>query len=166
MRRSSWVVLSLIVLLTAGLVYARMASRPTLSDEEQIQAVIAKGQSAVERKDLKDAISCISRHYSDSSGLKYDTLRLQVARAFQERGEYDVTLENASVAIKGDTATVQVDVTLDLLSQGKRRREYSGRMDLLLSKEASKHWLVVPVESWKVTEIGGLSAVGGEVVGF
>lgn len=166
MRRSSWVVLGLIALLAAVMVYARVAGRPELTDEEQIQAVLVKGQSAVERKDLKSVLSCISRSYSDSAGLKFDTLRLQGARAFQERGVYDVSLENVSMAVNGDRADGAVDVTLDLASGGSRHRVYSGRMGLSLRKEESRHWLVIPVREWKVTEINGLSAVTGEAAGF
>ena len=166
MRRSSWVVLGLIALLAVVLVYARTAGRPELTDEEQIQAVLVKGQSAVERKDLKSVLSCISRSYSDSAGLKFDTLRLQGARAFQERGVYDVSLENVSMAVNGDRADGAVDVMLDLTSGGSRNRVYSGRMGLSLRKEESRHWLVIPVREWKVTEINGLSAVTGEAAGF
>lgn len=166
MRRSSWVVVGLIVVLAAALLYARMAGRTDLTDEDQIQALLAKGQSAIENKDLKGALSCISRDYSDRAGLKFDTLRLQAAQAFQERGRYDVTLENASMAVDGDKAEVEVGVTLDLTTQGKRNRVYAGRMGLSLRKEEGKHWLVIPVQKWKVTEIGGLTAITGENMGF
>ena len=159
-------VVGLIVLLAAVLIYARSASRPELTDEGQIQTLLAKGQSAVERKNLKDALSCISRSYSDSGGLKFDTLRLQGARAFQERGHFDVSLENASVSVQGDKAQVEVHVTLYQESEGKIDRIYAGPMSLSLRKEATKHWLVIPAQAWKVTEISGLAAVAGEVAGF
>lgn len=167
MRRSSWAVVGLIVLLTLALVYARMAGRPGLSDDEQIQALLTKGQSGVERKDLRDALSCVSRSYSDPAGLKFETLRLQVAQGFQERGRYNVTLENVKLAVEGDRARAEVDVTLDLLSNGKGNRVYAGRLDLSLRKEASRHWLVIPSQAWKVTEISGLSAaLAGEAGGL
>ena len=159
-------VMGLIVLFAGVLIYARSAGRPKLTDEEQIQTLLAKGQSAVERKDLKGALSCISRSYSDAGGLKFDTLRLQGARAFQERGVYDVSLENVSMVVNGDRADGAVDVTLDLASGGSRHRVYSGHMGLSLRKEESRHWLVIPVREWKVTEINGLSAVTGEAAGF
>lgn len=163
MRRSSWVVVGVIVALVAALAYARMAGRPELSDEEQIQALLTKGRLAIERKNLKDALSCISPSYSDSAGMKYDALRLQAASAFQERGQYEALLENTALDVKDRRAHVEVDVTLTLVSGGQRNRLYSGRMGLSLEKEASKRWLVIPVQTWKVTEISGLAGVTGEV---
>ena len=162
MRRSSWVVGGLIILLAAALFYARTAARPNLTDEEQIHTLLANGQSAIERKDLRDALSCVSRSYSDSAGLKFDALRLQGARAFQEEGRFDISLENTSVKVRDDKAEVETEVALDLTSVGNRSEVFAGHISLLLRKEESKRWGLIPARAWKVTRINGLTAELGE----
>ena len=62
MRKSSWIVLGLIVVLCGLAIYMTIASAPP-SDEEQIHVLLSNAQSAVERRSTPDALACIAHDY-------------------------------------------------------------------------------------------------------
>ena len=139
-----------------ALTYAKMAGRPQPSEEEQIHALLATGQSAIERKDLRDALSCVSREYSDSAGLTFETLRLQGAQAFREQSKYDVVLNDTSIEIHGETAHVDTKATVLLIFGRDVHQVFSGPLSISLRKEKSKRWLVFPADAWKVIRMDGI----------
>jgi len=157
MKRSSWAIVGIICALAAALVYFHASGRPKPSDEEHIQMLLAKGQSAIERKDLKGVMSCISKDYSDSAGFTFDILRAQALEAIGTEGQYDVLLEHTSVEAHRNTAIANTQVTVYLaLDHNGMHQLFNGPITLRLRKEESKRFLVIPTRIWKVMRIDGL----------
>jgi hypothetical protein len=157
MKRSSWVVLAVICLLLIGLIYVRVSNTPKMSPREQINLLLEKGKTAIEEKDLKAAISCVSKDYSDPAGLRFDTLRLQAIQAFRAEGRYRVLLENTDIQVEDDAAVIKTDVSIALgTDDAKMHQMFADTVTLTLRKEKSKRWLVMPVENWKVISFEGL----------
>ncbi len=161
MKKSSWVAIILIVVLCAGLVIVKSASRPAQTDVEQIHTLLVKGQTAVEKKDLKAAMSCISKNYRVGE-MKYDHIRVQAIQAFQQEGKYKVLLENPGITVSGDQATATPTVTVSMVSHGSLHRIFSQRVTIHLAKENSMHWLVIPSKNWKITGMEGIPVAGME----
>lgn len=155
MKKSSWLIIVLILGLSAGLLAVKSANRAPLSDADQIHMLLAKGQAAIEQKDLKDATACVSRSYRDPSGTKFEQLRVQMIQAFQQEGKYDVLIEGTSIRVTGDTALVKASVSIRLASKSSMHRLFSSPITIDLAKEKSKHWLVFPSQEWKITSIAG-----------
>jgi hypothetical protein len=154
-KKSSWFAVILIVVLCTGLFIAKSVGRPPLTDEEQIQALLVKGQTAVEKKDLKSAMQCVSRKYREPGGMKFEQLRVQAIQAFQQEGKYDVLLEGTSVKLGGEQATVHSTVSLGMVSHGTMHPLFSRPITIRLAKESSMHWLFIPAKSWRITSIEG-----------
>ena len=162
MKRSSWIVIALILAIAVALVALKAAGKPRLSDEDQIHALLVKGQTAIRHKDLKAAMSCVSTSYSDRSGSKYEALRVQAIQAFQQEGNYDCLLENTTISLDRDAASVQTTVTISLASGTSLHKVFSEPITIRLTKERSRRWLILPVESWKIIGIDGLTVESAE----
>ncbi len=154
-KTSVWAIVAVIAAV-AILAVLRYGARPVLSDEEQIHVLLAKGQTAFERKDMKAAMSCVSRTYKDPSGTNVDHLRVQIIQAFQQDEKYDVVLENTKVSVNADVAEVITNVTVGAVSQGRMHQLFSAPMTIRLVKEKSMHWLVFPVMEWKAISMEGM----------
>ena len=157
MKRSSWITVIVILTALAALAVSKLSHRTAPSDEDRIHALLVKGQTAIERKDLKAAMSCVSRDYQDANGLKYDALRIQAIQAFQQEGKYDVVLEDAAIALAGDKAEVTTTVTISLATQTTMSRILSSPLRIHLAREPARRWLVIAVKVWKITRIDGTS---------
>jgi hypothetical protein len=162
MKRSSWIVIALILAIAVALAVFKDASKLRLSDEDQIHALLVKGQTAIRHKDLKAAMSCVSTRYSDRSGSKYEALRVQAIQAFQQEGNYDCLLENTTISLDRDAASVQTTVTISLASGTSLHTVFSEPITIHLKKERSRRWLILPVESWKIIGIDGLTVESAE----
>ncbi len=82
------------------------------ADRAQIEAVIAKGEAAAQQRDLAGLVSCVSKQYSDQTGLNYDRLRILIAKAMRSEGPYNVAVSDQKIEIKGDRAVVDLRVVL------------------------------------------------------
>jgi hypothetical protein len=162
MKRSSWLVIALILAIAVALAVFKAAGKPRLSDEDQIHALLVKGQTAIRHKDLKAAMSCVSTSYSDRSGSKYEALRVQAIQAFQQEGNYDCLLENTTISLDRDAASVQTTVTISLASGSSLHKVFSEPITIHLKKEQSRRWLILPVENWKIIGIDGLTVESAE----
>ena len=162
MKRSSWIVIALILAIAVALVVVKSAGKPQISDEDQIHALLVKGQTAIRHKDLKAAMSGISTSYSDRSGSKYEALRVQAIQAFQQEGNYECLLENTAISLDRDTASVRTTVTISLASGTSLHEVFSEPITIHLGKEQSRRWLILPVESWKIIGIDGLTVESAE----
>ena len=162
MKRSSWIVIALILAIAVALVAVKSAGKPRLSDEDQIHALLVKGQTAIRHKDLKAAMSCVSTSYSDRNGFKYEVLRVQAIQAFQQEGSYDCLLENTAISLHRDTASVRATVAISLASGTSLQTVFSEPITIHLKKEQSRRWLILPVESWKIIGIDGLTVESAE----
>ncbi len=155
MKKSSWIVLATIVILGGLLAYQKL-SAPLPPDDEQISALLTAGEAAVESRSVRRALSCISRDYSDPTGLNSDALRLQVIEAFRAADAYDVTMQTAEMRIAGDTADVQTLVTVAAVKDGDRHEVFEGQITIKLKKEPAKRYLVFPTKTWRVVGMAGL----------
>lgn len=82
------------------------------TDEQQILSLIDNTARAVENHNFSGAIEAVSKHYKDDSGLTYDRLRVLAAQAMREEITYKVSAKPGPVGILGDSASVQVRVTV------------------------------------------------------
>ncbi len=162
MRKSSWIVLAIVLGLGAVLTYQRLSS-PLPSDEAQIAALLADGERAIERRSIRDALACVSSEYTDPAGFNRDGLRLQVIEAFRASDGYDVSLRTEGISIAGDTADVRSVVTIASLQRGERREVFDGPVTIRLKSESARRYLVFPAKSWKVVGMSGLP-IGGETL--
>ena len=143
-------------MLAIALLFLLISGRPGMSDEDQIHALLANCESSVERKDLKGMLSCISIKYSDPSGNDYNSIRLLALQASRYDGKYDIVLQGTIIDIHGNTAKVNTQVYVSLLEDNTMQPIFSDAVDLSLSKETSKHWLVFTRKKWKITKISHL----------
>lgn len=160
MRRSTWIVLVLVVAL-GGLIGYQRLSAPLPPDEEQIRTLLTEGEKAIESRSVNGALACVSKDYSDPSGFNRDGLRLQVIEAFRSADGYDVTLQTANMRLDGDNAEVQTSATLAALDKFGRHEVFSGPITIRLKKESARRYLVLPVRTWRVVGMTGLP-LGGE----
>jgi len=160
MRKSSWAALGLIFVLVGVVAYLKFWLQAP-SDEEQIRALLARGEAAIERRDLRDAFACVSRDYSDPAGFTYATLRLQAMRMFYEADGYDVAVEILGIQVDGDTAEVNADVSVTALIEDESHAAFAGPLTIELKKEDAKRCLIIPTRVWKITSISVLPTAGG-----
>lgn len=158
MKRSSWIAVILILVTIGAVGFSRSLTRRSPSDEEQIHALLVKGETSIEKKDLKAAMSCVSRSYSAGDAMKYDTLRMQAIQAFQQDGDYSVALENTRVSIAGNEADVSATVTISLVTQSGMHRVFSNLVSMHLTKEDVRRWIVLHSKVWKIVRMDGVSA--------
>lgn len=160
MKKSSWILLAIVVILGVPLAYQRI-SAPRPSNEEQIAALLADGERAIERRDVQGALACVSGQYKDPAGFNRDGLRLQLIEAFRQSDGYDVSLQTAGIRIAGDTADVQTVATIVSLHGNNRHVTFDGPVGIRLQHEPAKRYLVFPTKTWRIVGISGLP-IGGE----
>ena len=158
MRRSSWLILLVVVVLIGALLATRSASRPKPTDRMLILALMQKGELAGENKDLKGMTSCLSPDYSDAGGLDFDAMRLHLIQVVRAEGRYEVQVEYPRIAINGDRARVETTVSVALSDGGggNQYRAFAGPVVLTLAREHTKRLLVLPTRVWRVVSIDGL----------
>ena len=148
--------IAVVLILVLGVGVYSILTRPKLTDTKQIQALLLRGQAAIEKKNVKEAMSCLSAAYKDSAGYNYDTMRFQVIEAFKSDAKYEVDLKNTSIVINGDTAHVQAYLVFSMTQELEHQTQNSnGMVGIDLKKEDSKRWLVFPTKTWKITSISG-----------
>lgn len=157
MRKSSLFVVIAIVLLAGWIGYTRL-SEPPLPDEQQIRTLLAAGETAVEQRNMRAAMSCVSRDYSDPAGFDRDGLRLQIVQAFRSTEGYDVSLQTIGISVNGDSAQARTDISVAAIENGSRDPVFSGPVNFELKKEPARRFLVFPVQAWRVSRISGLPA--------
>ncbi len=130
------------------------------TDLTQIEAVIARGETAAQQRDLSELVSCISKQYSDQTGLNYDRLRILIARAMRSEGPYSVNVSNQKIAIKDDRAIVNLRVALRKPEGGVF---YDRELTLVFAKEPAWHMLVIKSNAWRVISSENLGLSAGEL---
>jgi hypothetical protein len=130
-------------------------------DQAQIEAVIAKGEVAAQQRDLASLVSCVSRRYSDQSGLNYDQLRILMAKAMRNEGPYSVSASDQKIEIKGDRAIVNLRVALSRPEGGVF---YDRKLTLIFAKEPAWHMLVIKTDAWRVISSENLGLSAGELM--
>lgn len=150
MRRTSWLVLGAICVVLALLVVVRVSGGSGQTDEQQILAMVEKGRSAIEHKDIKTAFSFISPDYSDSVGNNPDRLRAFVIQAFRSQDRYRVYVTEPRVSVLGDRATADLQVRMVGTSEGQEHELFNDPMQISLRREGGRRWLIVPSKTWRI----------------
>lgn len=158
--RKVWAVLAL-TLVAGGLFGFFKFWLQAPSDEEQIRALLAKGEAAIERRDLGVAMTCVSRNYSDPAGLTYKTLRLYAMQALYEVDRYDLAVTISDIEVDGDTAKIRTLLSLTAFVESHSYEAFAGPLTMGLKKEDAKRLLVIPARVWKITSIAVLPTAGG-----
>jgi hypothetical protein len=108
MRRG---LISLAVLLLAGLAIWRATRPPPRTDEQLIRALFEEAVKAAEEKRVSDAVAGVSERFQgqglDRRGLKQLVLAKTLRAAWAK-----ATLANLEVAVAGETATARFDLIL------------------------------------------------------
>jgi len=146
MRTAIWITLAILV---AGYVVFAFATVDHNSDEAQITAIVQKGTEATQNRNPGSLISVVSTNYKDEAGLNYDRLRLVLAQALRNETDFTVSTSIKNTRIKGDTATVQLHVTIKRPLKGEVF--YDRDLTMLLAKESGRHAMIIPVKVWRVT---------------
>lgn len=154
-RKSSWTAIGAIVLMLGWLGFTRL-TEPNPSDEQQIRELLAAGEAAVEQRNMRAALSCVSRDYSDPAGFDRDGLRLQIIQAFRSVDGYDVSLQTMGIVIDGDSAEVRTDISVAAFDDGGRSPMFTGPVTFRLKKEPARRLLVFTTKAWRVSGMSGL----------
>lgn len=155
MRTVIWIAAAVFVAIYVAIAFATVDHS---SDQAQIDALIARGVAATQSKDLTAVVSCISPNYKDDA-LKYDQLRMVLGQAFHNESDFVVSTSNQNSEIKGDQATVRLNVTLRHTGGAQF---YSRDLTLKLAKEDDRHMLVAPAKVWRVVGSANLGLVVGD----
>jgi hypothetical protein len=166
-RRKIWGILALLPLVAvAALYWAALAQRPKGSNAEQIQALLARGERAVETRRVSEAIALISRSYRDDAGLRYASLRLLAQRQLSRAPSLEVTLPSRSLRIAvgpdGKHATAQAQVIVRGAEQVTGSDEIALHLTFELAKEPVRYYALFPGEEWRIVKSGGWQGTFGE----
>jgi hypothetical protein len=105
----SWKAWKITLLVLAGLFVVALAvwwlTNPRISDERQIQNLVAKVEHGVETKSGHEIMECVAPDYKDSSGLdRLEILKL-VNSWVRSPEQADVSVEDYQIKVEGRTAT-------------------------------------------------------------
>jgi len=139
-----WIVGGLIGL---GAVAFLLGRRPSVPPQEQIRQLLWRGKVGLERENLSQALSVVSRDYQDGT-LRYPDVVRALLEAFREVDGMTISLSQPAIQIAADgrTARVHFDrVEITAVSYGQNHR-YSTAVDLDLRRER---------RGWKVIRLTG-----------
>lgn len=158
MRPSYWWLLVIVCILGIFCAYLVTAKSMQESDLAQIQTLLSDAKSAIERKNIRQAMSYVSRNYHDQYGMNYDTLKLQAVQALRTQYKYQIVLEDTSIETAKERATVRTRVTVLLSSETNGGLEpiFKKHVTLYLQKEKARRFLILPIMTWRVNSISGL----------
>jgi len=145
MRTRNIIIGAVVLLLAGGLTYWRL-SRPRLSPEEQIRALIVRGEKAIERKDVGDIMGCVSADYHDSVGLTNLDIRRVAIGLARSQSAVEVDLRQLRFEVHGSEGVVHAVVHLYIT--GEQNREVQGAVDLQVRPERGG-WKVVSSDGWQ-----------------
>ncbi len=122
------------------------------SPERAIRILLAEGESAVEAKNIAEAMVFVSRSYHDESGLNYFAVRRVLGWTFARFQSLDVRLYDVRVEVRGERASASGQ--LQVLSQDRGERVYL--LGTPLAAEQVSIALVKETLGWKVTAVNGI----------
>lgn len=143
MRTIVWITAAVFAAIYVAIAFATV-DRST--DQARIDALIARGVTATQNRDLTTIVSCLSHEYRDGS-LNYDKLRMVLAQAMQSETEFAVHTSGVTTSINGNRAVVRLHVRL---TRPEGAAFYDRDLTLRLAKEDDRHMLVAPTKTWRV----------------
>ena len=151
MRRDFVLVVAAVVFGCAYLLVGQMVTRDSRSDSQQIAALIASGERAVEHRDLADVMSGVSRNYSDVNGLTYPALRMRAAQALRNSSSLSVNGRVLNTRVNDSQAALQYKVSV----KGDDGNLFSGTLTMDLKKEPVWRYGIFRARQWKVVSMDG-----------
>jgi hypothetical protein len=145
------------ILLLLGFWYQISLNRQVGTEQDQITALVLRGESGVERKKASEAMSIVSKDYKDNIGMTYGMMRIRVADALNSAENPDVTLTNPVIQVNGDQATMSFHARV-----ADRRNDsilFDHNLTINLRKEKLHKYLIFTTHEWRVTSTQGLEGV-------
>src|SRR5690242_8238760 len=115
MRKSSWILLGVSVLLLAllGFAYLQSQNAPDTLTEAQATEMLKKMQDAVAHNNVNAIMDQISPDPGVRvAGVRQEQLRVMLARAFRQAGPFQADVSGVSLLPSKDEATLQFDLNV------------------------------------------------------
>jgi hypothetical protein len=161
MRKSSWIVLALCVVLAAflGLIYVETRSEPEALTQEQANQMLHKMQAAVDHKDVNGIMAYVAPDSETHiANLNQDQLRLMLARAFRDSGQLHADVSHVAFQSVANAATIEYDLHVTNRVPGGVGMDYAGHITLHLRRvEVPRLFGLFHAHEWRM--------VGGETTG-
>jgi hypothetical protein len=165
-RKTVGLVVSLLLATVAALYWSSIAQRPKGTDVEQIRLLLVRGEQALEKRHLSEAMALVSKKYHDDEGLGCDSLRALTGRQLREARTVDINIPAHSLHIQlsrdGRRAVAQAHVDLRAASRYDTTFDQSADLSLEFVKEPVHYYLMFPGEEWRLVKMGGYQAFAGE----
>lgn len=159
MKKSSWIVLGLCLLLVIGLVSAYFLTQnsPATLNQAQAMQMIEKMQDALHHKNVNGIMDYISPN-SDTriSNLNQEQLRRMLIHYMRSSDTLSAEVQNPTFTGGDSEAELQFDLTVFNNGQDSRKEDYKGHVILhlkrvevsrLLGLYQTKEWRIVGAES-------------------
>lgn len=156
MKRSSWIILSLCIVLAGSLVTLYRLSQMGAGSlsEVQARAMVQNMQDAVAHKNVNTIMGYITPD-NDARivNLKQDQLRLLLARTFRNAQEIHADVTNFNFeGGTNDDATAQFNLVLNHDEPGLHSEVYSGQITLHLHRMEVPHLFgLYSTHEWRIT---------------
>lgn len=157
-------VLLALALAALAVIRAVDAQRPKGSDQQQIQALLLKGETAAEQRNSGALNRLISDNYRDSLGMTETQIRYQIIDYLRNHRSIDVEIPANSVQVQlaPDQRTGTLRFHARVTAQGESSQN-SMDIDMTcgVAKEPVRYFWVFEGAEWKVTSADGYSGLEG-----
>jgi ketosteroid isomerase-like protein len=157
MRKSSWIVLGICVVLLFCLGFGYLLTRTPPGDlnQQQAQAMIKDMQSAVRHKDVDGIMRYIAPDDETTvANLKRPRMRMVLAQAFRAMPSPQAQVNNLMFASIGNEATVDFDLKVKSEGADFTSDIYQGHITLHLKRVPVPHlWGLYHTSEWRI--VGG-----------
>jgi hypothetical protein len=154
MRKSSWVVIAVCVVLAAFLAFAYLwtPSSPETLTQPDGEQIVHKLQDAVAHKQVEEIMDYISPDPDTKiAGLNQDQLRLMLQRAFHNSGNLQANVSHIALDSVRNEATLAFDVNVKDSTPDMLAGDYAGRITLHLRRIEIPHLMgLLHAKEWKI----------------
>ena len=155
MKRRSWIILAVCVLLGVGLVAAFLLSQngPGRLSQQGAVEITQQMESAFQHKNANGILAHISPA-SDTriASINQDQLRLLLVRYFRSSDRLSAEMKNYVFAGGDADATLQFDLAVHNDGPDSRKEDYAGHITLHLRRVEVPHLLgLYQTKEWRVT---------------
>jgi hypothetical protein len=159
MRKSSWILLgiSVVLLVLLGFAYLQSQNAPDTRTEAQAVEMLKRMQSAVAHNNVNGIMDMISPDPGTRIGnMRTEQLRVMIARAFRQSGPFRADFSGISLHPSQNEASLEFDLQVTHLMDGNVGRDYSGHVTLQLQRVDvpvmlgifhTKQWRIVRAET-------------------
>jgi len=150
MSKRAWkIAAATLLILCAGGFAAWWFTNPRISDERQIQNLVAKVEHGVETKSGREIMECVAPDYQDSSGFdRLEVLKL-VTSWVRSPEQADVVVGEYQIEVEGRNAIGHFDVQVEVQEGERFRAPLQMEFEVKFERQWRKLrrvWLVKAVE--------------------